>query len=345
MRVFGYDENMNRIAIIDYVQLLWNRRNFEAGSFTLYQHADNYVDCTYIQAEGRSETGICYKPTYKTSANGRYITVEGKFVEDLPNDETTMHGKTIVSTQSLNAQFMSSLSRLGITEASTSETLLPRDDVMTRCLKAGDEIHRILQMDKESYDIFWDNGWKIGFRKPRNVDVTFAKALGNAKEISYYHDMSDYYHICIGYVEIPADVVNAGYTGTAQVGGKYYDTESYTSALSVPDRYQLRQISKDFSLPEGLECSATNKTKIKEQIKQMCKLELLDHYVTRDIDVEPIQIDGCRYLIDYDLGDICNVSIPEIGVTYEAQIMGVDETWEKNRQSCKISFGNKKIKR
>lgn len=347
MRVYGYDEGMNKIGILDYVQILWNRKNFELGAFTLYQHADDYIDCTYIKAEDRREIGTCYKPTYKTEQNGKYVTVEGKFTKDFCNDETTGHGKTIVSTESLNAQFLQSLSRLGITEAVDSEVLSARDDVMTRCLHVGDEMSRILQLDQESFDILRnENGdWKIRFRKAKDRGIIFSKALGNASAISYYQDMSGYYHTCVGYVEIPAEVVKAGYTGTTVIGGKYYDTESYTSTLSVPERYKRRKLSKDFSLPEGLECTVANKAKIRAQIQQMCKLELLDHYVVRDIEVDSLQIAGCKYMIDYDVGDIVHVHIPEIDVLYEAQIIEADETWEKNQQTVKITIGNKKIKR
>ena len=70
----------------------------------------------------------------------------------------------------------------------------------------------------------------------------------------------------------------------------------------------------DFSMPEGLDITTSNKSKIKAQIVQMCQLELLNHYVIRDIEVTPLQIAGCRYLIDYDLGDIVSVSYTHLDV-------------------------------
>lgn len=345
MKIFAYDENMNKIGEIKYIQLLWDRKNFESGSFVLYQQSQHYIEAAYIRAEGRREIGIVYKPAYSNAMNGRYRTVEGKFAEDLANGATTHHGRNIVASQSLNKQLMEELKSQSIIESSSSEELDRRDDVLTRCMESGAEIYRILQLDQETFRIDWDNGWKISFVKPKNRGLHFSKGLGNVKDIAFLKDMSLYKHKCTGYVEIPKDIVDSGYTGTTCVGGKYYETGSYTSTLDVPDIYKRREISVDLSIPEGLEITVANKSKIKEQIVQMCKLELLDHYVIREIELTPAQADGCKYLEDYDLGDIIEVEIPEINVVYKAQIIEVNETWEKNMQKYKIVLGHKKLQR
>ena len=345
MKVFAFDENMNRIGELKYIQLLWDRKGNEPGGFTLYQQSKHYIEAAYIMAEGRREIGIVYKPAYKANPNGRYVTTEGKFAEDMTNDATTEHGKTIVATRRMNDQFMEYLRKKGIKEALDSETMKPRDEVVTRCLDVGGEIYRILALDQETFQVQWNDGWEIKFVKPRETGIRFSKGIGNAKEIIYSQDMSVYKHKCTGYVEIPDDIVKEGYSGTTLIGGKHYETDSFTSTLQVEERFRQKEMSMDFSMPEGLEITAANKAKIKSQIIQMCQLELLNHYVVREIEVTPLQIAGCRYLIDYDLGDIVLVEIPEIGITYEAQIIEVHEVWEKNIQTYTITLGHKRIKR
>lgn len=345
MKVFAFDEHMNRIGELKYIQLLWDRKCNEPGGFTLYQQSKHYIEAAYIMAEGRKEIGIVYKPAYKANPNGRYVTTEGKFAEDITNDATTEHGKTIVATKRMNDQFMEYLTKKGIKEAFDSETMKPRDEVVTRCLDVGGEMYRILALDQETFQVQWNDGWKIKFVSPRATGIRFSKGIGNAKEIIYSQDMSVYKHKCTGYVEIPDDIVKGGYSGTTLIGGKYYETDSFTSTLQVEDRFRQKEMSMDFSMPEGLEITTSNKTKIKAQIVQMCQLELLNHYVVRDIEVTPLQIAGCRYLIDYDLGDIVLVEIPEVGITYEAQIIEVHEVWEKNTQTYAITLGHKRIKR
>lgn len=345
MKVFAYNENMEKIGELKFVQLLWDRKRYEPGTFTLYQQAQHYMDTAYIMAEGREEIGIVYKPEYKQRPNGRYVTTEGRFAEDMTNGATTNHGKTIVASRSLNEQLMEDLRPLGITEAAGSDDLLRRDDVMTRCMESGAEMYRILQLDQESFKVTWDKGWKLRFVKPRQTGLRFSKGLGNAKEITYAQDMSVYKHRCTGYVEIPKDIVDEGYSGTTMIGGMYYESESYTSTLDMPERFRQREMSVDLTMPEGIDITPGNKRRIKEQIIQMCRLELLDHYVVREIEVVPSQIEGCRYLIDYDLGDIVTVEIPELEVTYLAQIIEVHEVWEKNMQKYAITLGHKRIVR
>jgi hypothetical protein len=345
MKVFAFDEHMNRIGELKYIQLLWDRKCNEPGGFTLYQQSKHYIEAAYIMAEGRKEIGIVYKPAYKANPNGRYVTTEGKFAEDITNDATTEHGKTIVATKRMNDQFMEYLTKKGIKEAFDSETMKPRDEVVTRCLDVGGEMYRILALDQETFQVQWNDGWEIKFVKPRDTGIRFSKGIGNAKEIIYSQDMSVYKYKCTGYVEIPDDIVKEGYSGTTLIGGKHYETDSFTSTLQVEERFRQKEMSMDFSMPEGLEITAANKAKIKAQIIQMCQLELLNHYVVREIEVTPLQIAGCRYLIDYDLGDIVLVEIPEIGITYEAQIIEVYEVWEKNIQTYTITLGHKRIRR
>lgn len=93
MKLYGYDEQMNKIGEIKYVQVLWNRKNFEPGTFLIYQQLQHYVDAAYIKAENRREIGIVYKSNYANHINGRYMTIEGKFAEDITNGSSTKHGR------------------------------------------------------------------------------------------------------------------------------------------------------------------------------------------------------------------------------------------------------------
>lgn len=345
MKIYGYDEQMNKIGEIKYVQVLWNRKNFEPGTFLIYQQLQHYVDVAYIKAEGRREIGIVYKPNYANRINGMYVTIEGKFAEDIANGSSTKHGRTLVTSKSLNAQFMDELKGQPLKEGANSELINGREGVLERCLQSGTEIYRILQLEQESFNVDWLKGWKINFVKPKNKGLRFSKGLGNVKEIAYTKDMSGYKHRCIGYVEIPKDVIDDGYSGATNVGGRYYEVGEYVSTLDVPELYKTREISVDFCLPEGLDIKKENKAKIRKQIVQMCKLELLNHYVSKEISVVPAQADGCRYLEDYDLGDLVELEIPEIGIVYNAQIIEVNETWEKNMKKQEIVLGHKKVKR
>lgn len=350
MRVYGLDASSSIQKEFEYIQLLWTRRYYEPGNFVLYMPASSAAgmeSVDLVSAEGREELAYLYKPQYEATVRGSFVTCYGRFVEDLANDVTTYLGKDIKGSQSLNTQLTALLGSLVSGEATGSIVLTQRDEVVEKHKLAGEEIYRILKAEKESFRIIRSGSVsRIKYIKARDkTDLVFDLHLGNLKSAEHSEDWSDYYHKCVGYIEIPKDVVDAGYTGTILSGGKYYDRSEYTSTLAVTPRMQKRVLSRDFTLPEGLECTAANKTRIRSALTGMCKLELLNHYVERDIDVDPIQIEGCRYLEDYDLGDIITVRIPELDLTYEAQIIEVQETWEKNHQKIKLKLGNKRMKR
>lgn len=69
---------------IDFIELQWNRKYHEAGSFALYMAAKDYnPDVKYIQVKGRPETGVVQKTVYEEKTNGTFVTISGFFIEKL----------------------------------------------------------------------------------------------------------------------------------------------------------------------------------------------------------------------------------------------------------------------
>ncbi len=69
---------------LDFIELQWNRKYFEAGNFVLYMAAKDYnPDVKYIQILGRPETGIIQKVVYEEKSNGEFVTLSGFFIEKL----------------------------------------------------------------------------------------------------------------------------------------------------------------------------------------------------------------------------------------------------------------------
>lgn len=347
MRVYGLDENFNRVKEFKYIELSWNRKFYEPGDYLLYIPATDMGetnDVRFIQVEGRDELGFVYKTGMLSNIEGVFVTLEGRFAEDLANDATTDMGKNILSSQNMATVLCTYLTPLGVVHG--GGTLVARNATVARHAQVGDEIYRILKTEKESYRITYVDGVpEIEFVQAATIPLQISKRMGNAAKIEYSSDVSDYFHICKGYIEIPKEQIDAGYTGAVKIGGKWYEQASYTSTLTVSPRLQKRTLSREYSLPEGLECIPANKTQIQDAIENYCRLELLDHYIDRTVDVETLQKSGCRYLVDYDLGDILSIYIEELDITFEAQIVEVRETWKKNRQEYKLIFDNKKIKR
>lgn len=74
----------DEIMPIDFIELQWNRKYHDSGSFVLYMAAKNYnPDIKYIQVKDRPETGVVQKIVYEEKTNGDFVTLSGFFIEKL----------------------------------------------------------------------------------------------------------------------------------------------------------------------------------------------------------------------------------------------------------------------
>lgn len=88
----------------------------------------------------------------------------------------------------------------------------------------------------------------------------------------------------------------------------------------------------------GIEIIATNESKIRAQMKEAARLEMLNNYKIETINVDVLQ-ETFKYLRDYDLGDICSVVIDELEMTYSIRIIEVKEIHRKNAVEIQLVFG------
>ncbi len=79
-----FDKFGDELNYTDFIELQWNRKLYEAGSFVLYMAAEHYNPrIKYIQNEDRPETGIVQKVEFEETSRGKFITLSGFFIEKL----------------------------------------------------------------------------------------------------------------------------------------------------------------------------------------------------------------------------------------------------------------------
>ena len=79
--VLGFDKYGNALGVIDFIELQWNRKYLECGSFVIYLAASDYdTDIKYVQYSDRPETGIVQKIEYEEKVGGRFVTLSGFFI-------------------------------------------------------------------------------------------------------------------------------------------------------------------------------------------------------------------------------------------------------------------------
>lgn len=81
-----YDKAMNILPAIDFIEIVWQRKWKEPGTFSIYTIAkkwDNRIK--YITIDGRHETGIVQKVVVEKKIEGTFITASGLFAEKALN--------------------------------------------------------------------------------------------------------------------------------------------------------------------------------------------------------------------------------------------------------------------
>ena len=77
------------------------------------------------------------------------------------------------------------------------------------------------------------------------------------------------------------------------------------------------------------------------QMRQEGRIDMLDNYRLETVTVDVLQ-NRFIYLTDYDLGDTVSIVIPELNMTFTAQIMEVYEVQSSNRLDVQIVLGTPK---
>lgn len=79
---------MDFIGAIRYINLQWNRKYYECGSFEIMMMASEYNnDAKYLYTPDRKEVGIIQKVHLTKSIKGRFVTISGFFYEFMLNDK------------------------------------------------------------------------------------------------------------------------------------------------------------------------------------------------------------------------------------------------------------------
>ena len=171
--------------------------------------------------------------------------------------------------------------------------------------------------------------------------VYFGTGWGNVSKIEYLLDESAEYP----YFEIWQDIGDAqGFSG-AETTWKNDGTtrniikETYIDENNRPSGIGLVYPKKIIeSSVSGIEIIATNESKIRAQMKEAARLEMLNNYKIETINVDVLQ-ETFKYLRDYDLGDTCSVVIDELEKTYSMRIIEVKEIHRKNAVEIQLVFG------
>lgn len=333
MEIFALDSNLDIVSLLVPNNIQWNRKYYEHGDFSIQIPTSQYQSSMkYIYTKDRQEVGMINKVSYTEENNTRNIQLSGYFLERWLNDKIiypTFYGSGEV-TSVLSQMFNQYKEDIPISSVATRETG-SKVDFQSTGDELGTKMNEILQTQQMSYRVLYDfqtNKFYLQFYKGldrtqsqiENNFVTFATTFDNIKNVQADKDDSNFKNFVVIagtgqaderiYVEV--DASNGGYKKKLFVDSR---NSKYNPDEQTLDQYKLELKQ------EGLE-------------------KLLDYQNVTNITFTPIA-SSYEYMVDYDLGDKCDIIMTDIGVEMEARIIAIYEVFKDNQHTIELEFGDK----
>lgn len=356
--VMALDRDFGLVALLRYTNLQWSRKYHETGVFSLQIPVEQYdPSFKYIYTNDRPETGRISQVNYVSNNGQRFIQLSGYFLEHEPNrmvayakgSGNIINGPEWVeklgNAEDVAYDFFNAFSQIQFDDGAGTTTFGLGIDSGTSQHRGstvqhvrdnsylGNKIYHILKSSGMSYRVVYDFGanekhFEVWSGKDRtseqteNNPVTFSTRYGNIKNPNVLLDDSTYKSGCVVFSN----------------KNDNENSSTYTVALLDPDE-----------LPED------NAFLSLESSTSVDDFENLDDYLlalsgegrseknskwTRTMNVEFNTLVGSYdYMVDFDIGDVCNIEINEIGISANARLIGCYEVVKSGVWSLTMEFG------
>ena len=200
--------------------------------------------------------------------------------------------------------------------------------------KLGSKIYSILKPSEMSYRILYDfeenkkvfsvwSGYDRTQDQSENNPVTFSTRYGNIKNPNILIETTNYCNSCI------IDNENNGAVYERALLNKTAEDDEYIFSY-VKSSVNKNDYDSDTDFYSALD--AEGKTDLNERVKL--------------INVEFDAMEGSYdYMEDFDLGDKCNIEIPEVDISADAVLIGCYEVIKKGNHSLTLEFGEPVLRR
>lgn len=363
--VLALDRNFNLVALLEYTNLQWSRKYHESGTFSVQIPPEQYdASFKYIYTNDRPETGKIVQVNYVQNNGQRFIQLSGYFLEQELNRMVVFTKgvgnivgdpawpERIGSAEDVAYDFFDAFSQIKIdTGADTLSYSLgiagggnqhrgstaqhSRDNSYL-----GSKIYHILKSSGMSYRVvynFEDNEkhFEVWTGKDRtseqteNNPIVFSTRYGNIKNPNVLLDDSTYK------------------TGCVIVGGNNEDnTESVMYTRALIDFDELHEDNAFLSMQSSLNVSDfENLDSYFQALDNEGRLEKNSKW-SRTMNMEFNTLIGSyEYMQDFDIGDVCNIEIDEVGISVDARLIGCYEVVKSGSWSLTLEFGTPIIKR
>ncbi len=337
MQLLALNTDFQPVAYLPYFNLQWTREYYEIGQFSARIAAADYDPAmAYLYTPDRPETGIIQKVELTDTVKGRFVQLSGYFLEAILNDKIVhptyyANGSIPATVVTMLRQYKADIPLLTVADApvgpasntSWQETGGQLADVAYTKLQTVQYSLRC-RYDYVANSItaeVWQ-GLDRTQEQTENPFVTFSDGFGNLAEVDASVDRSNYKNYAVVAGQDRSDNRKIAY---ADLSGGGYKRILYVDARG--ERWDPEKQS-EAEYMSGLQQLGVDK--------------LLDYVVTSNVDIQASS-SGFEYLQDWDLGDLVDVIVDEIGLAMQARIITVREVFKRNNHIIEIELGDKKL--
>lgn len=358
------DENFEIVALLRYTNIQWSRMYFEPGTFSIQIPLEQYDDSIkYIYTKDRPEMGKVTQINYVNNSSYKYIALSGYFLENelnkmicypkqnygnITSDPSWTEG--IAKAEDLAFKFFNAFKSVTFTQngssvtldcgvdAGTSEGRGNTSDHLREGEYLGDQIYKILKPSGLSYRVDYDFDtskktfvvWEGKNRtedQTENNPVIFSTRYGNIREPDVLIENSTWKTGFINCNSVTSDDTTVDYIQCIL---------NKTSEVNMDSMLYLKSAVRleDYSSTSDMYAAMVAEGQ-----------EELENYV-KTINVTFDSMEGSyEYMVDFDLGDVCNIEIPEIGISAEARLIGCYEVVKDGVWTMTMEFGTPILKK
>lgn len=331
MELLGLGSDFALVKTLRCTNIQWNRRYYEAGDFQLELLAADWdTSIAFIYTHQRPETGMVEKVEAEHRLKGDFVLVSGFFLEGMLNWKITnpKHASTGNVSAACKGLVTALMADTGVTVPSVADigSSAPFDSENERL---GDATYASLQKQELSQRISFDydtdallySVWQALDRtqnQSANPYAAFSQSFGNVDSLTLTTDTSGMRNYAI------VQYVDDGADATMEIDLR---TDSEPKRILFFASSILRedgQSTEDFLVA----------------VESDAKTQLAEYQAILNLEADVLQR-NIFYLIDYDLGDKCDVRDDRLGLAYEARIIEINEVWKNNEHKVGVQFGTK----
>lgn len=350
--IYALNSNFEVIAVgIPYDNLQWNRKYYESGDFSMRVALSVYDSSwKYIGTKDRPELGMVQQVQLSGSSD-LHVQISGFFCEKMLDDKTifpkykTDVAKTETAIRDIFSRYKDDLP-IGI-EAANNPLLGDRTQLDFSDDELGKKLYSILETRQISYRVRYNYTTnRLNFGVWQGKDRTqsqsvngyqvFSTEFGNIAKTTVDLDDSAYKNYAIVPANANEDDIEQDVFYIDHSNGGYKKEIVFDMRSRRPEKE--REPTEDEPNPPT---QAELDKEYRDSVIQEATERLESYSKVEDIDVDMVGDSG--YMVDYDLGDKCDVILNNLGIQMQTRIVEVSEVFKKDGHTLTVGLGNKRI--